>query len=342
MPHETASFHVLSSCRDPLAELQGVVANLFMILMPSTPARKKMRLTGISQPILPQATVWYLWREDFPGVFALELGEADLHEARIGTRPGPRGRFWVKYYPAMENDSFFDGLSLQEQAIRMSPLFDETGTPNLDSWEEIPEAAFVVGYIELEFQEDLGWVRVEGMARDVWKIRAQTPVDVPNGDKTIRLLEAGELDRNMSGWELLWAMLDSMVTTLGLFYATPPTGCFLWHRDIVGDCTEDNSCERHLVLHLPCPLPKTENASVPDDVFALLDQACEECARQGGNEDWLLVQPPSERLPWLNLLWWQTATDQDLGEAGLCCLLGQHDGNGSPNLGVSYTGRKEE
>ncbi len=341
MPHETSSFHALPSCRDPLAELQGVIANLFMILMPSSPARKKMRLAGISQPILPQATVWYLWRDDFPGVFALELGEADLHQACENSRPGPRGRFWVKYYPAMEQDPLFDGLSLQEQALRISPLFDETGTPNLDSWEDIPEAAFVVGYIEVEFQEDLGWVRVEGTARDFWKVRSPAPVDVRSADKTVRLLEAGELDRDMPGWPVLWAMLDSLVTALGLFYATPPTGCLLWHADTGGESAKDITSERHLVLHLPCPLPRKERASVPEDIFALLEPDLDECARQGGHEDWLLVQPPSERLPWINLLWWQTATDQDLNEAGLCCLLGQHDGNGSPNTADSGSERDE-
>lgn len=316
----------MSDCRDPVADLQGIIANLFMILMPSTAARRKMCLTGISQPILADASVWYLWREDFPGVFQLELGEADLHCVRPGTRPGPRGRFWVKYFPALENDPCFDNLSVQEQILRLGPLFDATGTPVLETWSQLPEAAFVVGYLDLDIQEECGLIRMECSARDVWRSFAQAPVDMDNGQETVRVLDAGDMDRNMPGWALTWPIFDTLVTTLGLFYASAPTGCILWHADDQMPEEEESVFFRHLVVHLPCARQKNSaHALVPDDVFGLLQPCFDECDEAWGEVDWILVQPPSERLPWLNALWWQTSTDQELGDAGLCCLLGQHD-----------------
>lgn len=327
-----SSARELPVCRDAVAELQGFLSNILMTLMPSSAARKKMRLTGISQPLLHDASVWYLWRDDFSGIFQLELGEADFSQSAPDTRPSARGRFWVKYFPALVDDPAFDALSVFEQGLRLSPLFDASGTPELDTWEHLPEAAFHVGYLELELQEDAHLLRLELSSQDFWRTHCTEAVDLETEKGTMRLLEAGEVDRNIPGWPLAWPVLDTLVTAVGLFYAAVPVGCAVWsYRENSTDaalpkpCTEAEPVHQRLLLYLPC-LQRTTEERQPAlwDVFDLLQPALDECETVGGTVDRLLIQPPDELWPSINPLWWLNSTDQDLSDAGLCCLIG-HD-----------------
>ena len=88
---------------------------------------------------------WYIWLQDTPGAFMLELRGGAEFSADGTACKGSLGV--IRYFPPVDQ---LDNLSNEEVALLQSDAFDHTGTPQ---WERLTEIAgtelFVVGTFEL-------------------------------------------------------------------------------------------------------------------------------------------------------------------------------------------------
>lgn len=320
---------VLPDSPDGGMDLHLLLNAMFTTLMPSASARGKMCLSGISQRLQSGSPGWFLWRDDEPGAFLLELMGAEYREDR------PHGFFALKYYPALENDPSFDGLSVYEQNLRLGDFFDAVGVPAFDKEPLIPAEAFVVGTIELEFNKRTGLFIMECSAQDFWRLRLLGPLTVEGqGGKTVTLVEAGGLDRNLPGWEKAWKIYDTLITATGLYFGNAPLGVtlagqpgLLYEQDgesLLSTRDPGNILHSSACFFVPEEVTEMMLQTSDYDPYSLLDDWLTVRGLDDGDLTWLLVQPPTELFPHVNPEWWVPRAGGDLSDIGLCCLLG-HD-----------------
>ena len=113
---------------------------------------------------------WYLWFEDKPGAYLLELVEAESRKTENGCDASSllSGYFRVKYYPDISDDEIFETFSFSEQAARMSRLFDKSGTPVFEAESEMNESLFVTGRLDVSRSPTGDFVELVLSAPDRW------------------------------------------------------------------------------------------------------------------------------------------------------------------------------
>lgn len=297
------------SAADPLGDHQNFLAVIFMALVSSEEARNRMRLKSISQR-LDGELGWYLWLEDQPGAYSLEVGEAVS-----GPAPGESSsRCWIKYYPALANDPAFRGLSSSEKTMRASPMFDATGTPSFETAASIFREAFFVGYLDLHLTKTSASLCL--LAQDLWQVVEKKAAD---GSKP----QAGEYlaVRSLPGWKLAWPVANVLILAWCMFFACRPLAAALTQGP--GEFWEHSGGESRAVFsserlrrEMFCFLPRPEGQGGLD-AFGGVEEWLE---TQSADQDlvWVLLQPPDESQPWANPDWWRVS--QALGDVGLCCL----------------------
>lgn len=334
MSHDNASTKhslgtVLPDSPDSGMDLHLLLNAVFTALVTSANARKKMRLYGISQRLQGEAPGWYLWRDDEPGAFLLELAAEEYRAGR------PHGVFSLKYYPALENDPTFDSLSVYEQSMRLGDFFDDSGAPFFDKELLIPAEFFVVAAMKLEFDKRTGLLSLECSAQDFWPVRLLSDLSATGPDgETVTLVKAGGLGRNFPGWEKAWKIYDTLITAIGLYFKKAPLSVALTGRPgalyeqdgeelrAVNDA--DNTLHTSVCFFVPAEIAEKMLAPSDYDPYSLLDDWLAARGMGDGELAWLLVQPPTELFPYVNPEWWVATAEGDLSDIGLCCLLG-HD-----------------
>ena len=129
---------------DPVTEIHAIFDNLFRMIIPSQSARGFFKIKGISEK-RAGAPGWYLWFEDRPGAYLLELVEAGRPQGDTAQNSGFSGHFQIKYFPEACDNDLLEKFSFSEQVIRSSDSFDDTGTPSFEASLEIGDALFLVG-----------------------------------------------------------------------------------------------------------------------------------------------------------------------------------------------------
>jgi hypothetical protein len=113
-------------------------------------AKHLVRLKGISEKWVGSPG-WFLWFDDLPGAFLVELTGAvnnNPSDQRRQVFSRLYSRFRIKHYPAGKaEDPSFISLSAEEKRVRLSDVFDSTGTPLADLQDKIDEHFFVAGNI---------------------------------------------------------------------------------------------------------------------------------------------------------------------------------------------------
>ncbi|MFZ4440213.1 MAG: hypothetical protein ACOYOS_17440 [Syntrophales bacterium] len=211
--------------QDPVEDLLKIFDVAFRIVVPG-PGRLIIGLKSISEK-QNGAPGWYLWFEDSPGAYLLELADAGTKAAKddgpVLHREAVLGLYRIKYYPDAKDASSLSLFSATEQAFRASDCFDGTGTPDFERGGDIPDPLFQIGMIEAGLSADgRGFVLRLG-ALDRWVTLIVEGLATTDEQGSTRYLRAaGEKDRDVPAWQLAWFLMDRLVLTLCLAYSSQP------------------------------------------------------------------------------------------------------------------------
>ncbi|MHB8909454.1 MAG: hypothetical protein ACYDAA_11315 [Syntrophales bacterium] len=201
--------------QDAVTDLLQAFDAMFRLVVPS-PGREVVGLKAISEK-QRGAPGWYLWFEDRPGAYLMELIEAETVAGAEGGFPdrhsAVRGTYSIKYYPAADDGTSLAALSDSERAVRAGECFDATGTPDYDRGCGIPATSFLIGTIEMILASDGDSLvlHLESLDRWITSVREQTGAGVTE-----------RRDRDLPAWDWSWFLLDRLILTLCLAYRTVP------------------------------------------------------------------------------------------------------------------------
>lgn len=182
------------SSEDRLVAGEGAINYFWTLCFANDDIRSRLGLKYISQ-MWDSTPYWYLWFNNFPGVFKLSLLECVAEPDWDW-----RALFRVKYYPRPE-EAAFQGLSVLEQICRMGESFqtkpaewqgeedgcachggihhhgvrfedlkEETGAPLASKSAEIPDDFFLAGQMELKHRNgqcsEVSW-----QSQDQWRVQ---------------------------------------------------------------------------------------------------------------------------------------------------------------------------
>ncbi len=153
-----------------------VIEGLFSLVFPDPHARQRLGLRAISRARLDTMT-WYFWTTLRLGAFeaALLPGCPEAH---------PDGALIALRYFPDPGEGVFARFAAVEQQARLSPLFDQTGTPTADGAQRLDPSLFHVGTLEimpqgphhigLSFSAQDRWLE-QVCRKDGWHIRRDVP-----------------------------------------------------------------------------------------------------------------------------------------------------------------------
>jgi hypothetical protein len=317
---------------DPTLNVQLLIDHVFRILMPSESGRHHFRIKGISERwIGPPA--WYLWFDDFPGSFLLEIREACLlpevpvQQGQASGNPAvSRGILGIKYYPDINDQQALRGFSRAERELRTSDCFDETGTPDFDHVRNIPDTFFDIGAMEVLVGEGRRFAVLSLHAPSVWQVYK---IDKRTTSTSHTVFQKA-LDREVPSWFWSWFLFDRLFAAFCFVYKVIPVYVDLLeqdgkifivdHENHLADQKDPNVTLRSLWggFLLPDEL-FSEHKESRNHLFFLRQQILN--ADHLGHTRHILecFEMPRETLPWINPGWWQlNAAHLTLQDAGVC------------------------
>lgn len=226
---------------DPATDVCSIFDAVFRLVMPSESARRLFAIKGISEKCSGDPG-WYLWFEDKPGAYLLELAEADYHETGgSGAPDGLQGVFQIKYYPDPSDDELFSTFSFAEQYVRMGHSFDKSGTPVFEAQSEMNDSLFTVGRLDIRLNGNGEALEFALSAPDRWVSRHTGGCKVKDGRGVeTEVLQPGEIDRNAPAWALSWWFFDRLVSAFCYAKKTAPIVASLFSKEgkgfEIGDC----------------------------------------------------------------------------------------------------------
>jgi hypothetical protein len=190
--------------------VRRVMEDMLIPLFHDPPACRKIGFTNISR-LIGYIPGWYLWSEERKGAFLLELLRLrPLNDRFVAAY------FLIRYYPSPDEAEFHD-FAPREQEARLSPFFDQTGTPKFESQEHIHESSFAIGNLNLEINRGLNLLKLKLFSQDRWR---EVRDDLPQGEGTGVL----EIHRNVPGWELSWILFDKLLLGFCYVHRSSPLG----------------------------------------------------------------------------------------------------------------------
>jgi hypothetical protein len=315
--------------QDPVEDLLKVFDAAFRLVVPG-PGRQIIGLKSISEK-QNGAPGWYLWFEDRPGAFLLEIADAGTRAAKDDRpalhREAVQGGYRIKYYPDIEDPSSLVLFSASEQAFRGSDCFDETGTPDFERGGEIPDTFFLIGAIEAGLSADTQGLVLRLGTSDRWVTWTVEGVSATDEEgEAHHLRAAGEKDRDVPAWDWAWFLMDRLVLTLCLAYASQPRQVALYdapgyafriHQSGVSLAVPDEAIrQRRLSVsfrlhdgHASCA---GSLSSLSDDPSLLLEAPPGECLVS-------LRKEPAVPHPWISSAWWHVRENRmDFGNVLPC------------------------
>ena len=210
---------------DPVLNVRHIVEGMFRMFFPNPSARQFFCLRGISEKI-DSSLGWYLWFDDKPGAYLLELIDAsaldywpfDSGDA-IFCENVSMGRFQIKYFPDPD-EKIFEHFSFYEQSVRLSDLFDDTGTPIIEADDTLHDSLFCVGNLDIVVENEGNFLEVCLYSPDSWLTISKEGLEINSGENPgVQSLLPSETDRSIPAWELSWFILDRLILKFlnGLF-----------------------------------------------------------------------------------------------------------------------------
>jgi len=203
---------------DPRDLAHLVIEGVFGLVFPDPHARLRMGLKAMSRS-RNESMAWYIWTTSRLGVFEVALlpGSPELH---------PDSALLALHYFPDPSESVFARFAPIEQQVRLSPLFDHTGTPEMNSAEQLDPSLFHVGSLVIVPQLG-GYIDLHLNAQDRWI-------------EQVRCDEHWQMRRNVPGLRLALAILDPLVCGLSYLGRRPPALVRTWHRPGLVWCIEAN------------------------------------------------------------------------------------------------------
>lgn len=170
--------------------------------------RTDIGLKGISQ-VWGGPPAWYIWLANAPGVYHLELLEAE--EEKQNGKDFCKAVFTVKCYP-YPGDACFQSFSFLEQKLIQSNFFDETHTPVFEFREKIPPDLFNVARLEVTMDHEAHMADFCIETLDILRSRyaAKTNQIFPIMDLS-RQFGMDEIDRDIPGLEIAYPLFDCLM-----------------------------------------------------------------------------------------------------------------------------------
>lgn len=181
---------------------------------------------------------WYFWFGEKKGAYKIALTNASLisprnddHSTSSASHPSIQGSLAIHYYPSEEED-IFDSYSCFEKLIRLSPLFDHTGTPFFQREPEIPVSHFVVGRIDVRTTPCQHFLELECVAPERWlDFRVDGLCLKAPDQKDHQVLAPGEKDRDVPGWALSWFLFNKITSGFCYHYRASPSEVLLFREE---------------------------------------------------------------------------------------------------------------
>jgi hypothetical protein len=212
---------------DIVTILHRTVENVMIRAFMDEAFRVSVGFDKISGP-LGELPSWLLWLKERTGAYELELRSWKLKK-RIGPSIGKEGDYWgrftLRYFPHPE-EPMFDAYSVYERIIRLSELFDDTGTPKYAERDTIDRSYFTVGNLECYVDTSEAALRMILEAPELWTCYREKGLAVWKNGTAVHVLQPGERDRNLPAWELCWFFFERLVTAFCYVNETPP--CQVW------------------------------------------------------------------------------------------------------------------
>ncbi len=281
LPFETATARML----DPCDLAHTVIDGLFGLLFPDPHVRQRLGLKAVSR--VPQETMtWYVWTNRRAGAISLSLLPDDP------AAPFDGALLSLRYFPD-PRESWFANFSPGERRIRLSPLFDHTGTPRTDVAEEIDPSLFHIGTLSIAAQ-DSNHLTLRLDAQDRW----------------LESFDDGgqwHVQRDVPGLALSLCLLDALACGLSYLARRPPAVVRAWRRrgtawrigaDGRAHSVADPTTTAWQIEHYGVPLPGRLSTAVLPPPNSLVEPPLFEHAGE--------IAP--RYAPWpINPLWWQAA-----------------------------------
>lgn len=300
--------------QDPIEDLLRIFDAAFRIVVPG-PGRRLLGLKSISEK-QNGAPGWYLWFDDRPGAYLLELIDAGSREVQndrpVLHRQPVIGLWRIKYYPGAEDPTALSLFSLTEQAYRQSDCFDATGTPDFARGDEIPDSFFQIGTIETGLSADSRGFVLRLNAPERWVTRLAGNLVATDEQGHLQCLRAsGEKDRDIPAWEWAWFLMDRLVSALCLAYVSRPRQValhdapghtFLIQSSGISQAVPDETI-RQLGLSISFRL-HDGHAAGKDSLLSLAEESSFLLEAPAGRCLISLFNEPATPHPWISTVWW--------------------------------------
>jgi len=313
---------------DPITDIYAVFDAVFRVVIPSESARKLFAIKGISEKISGNLG-WYLWFEDKPGAYLLELVEAEAQKSENGCSACNllSGRFQIKYYPDTSGE-LLETFSFSEQVARTSRLFDATGTPIFDADSEMNGSLFGVGRLDVLRSLNGEFVEFMLSAPERWTTYHLKGLKMKDqkGRKT-EVLGPGERDRDVPAWELSWWLLDRLISAFSYAKRTGPMAVALFEKagnvfEIEGTnvvAKESKGTIRELRLAAAFTVREQAEEKEPFDLDGYIASlGARESLKGAGLMD-VQAGPVAQDRQWINSRWWHLGQEEILREDTTPC-----------------------
>lgn len=212
--------------KDPAGVIESIFYRMFHPLFHSAGARRHLSFSQINFYSNAHGFPgWHLWFDGKPGAYQLELVEEEFIEHKTENaeiRLPVRGRFVVRYFPD-EEEHVFNTFSCYEQMLRISSLFDNTGTPTPQGREQLHPSYFTIGYVDVRTNQDRDILELECFAPQRWRdIRVDGLLLKNDEENEYEAVHPGDIDRNVPGWELCFFLFDKLFSGFCHVYKQPP------------------------------------------------------------------------------------------------------------------------
>jgi len=221
---------------DPVAVVESNLHSMFINTFSKEEVRKYFGYSHIS-PFYSEGGFpgWYLWFDEQPGAYGIFITEA-VHTASHSKENNSASivatRLRVEYYPSPEERTF-EHFSYIERTLRVSNLFDETGTPTLEGRQEFDEGVFLVGYLEFMIHPDIGVLHSVLASPNKWIDIRSEGLKLPDQDgNSFQAVDPGEIDREVPCWGLSRFLFDKLTVGYLFWQKCSPSRVNLYEKDM--------------------------------------------------------------------------------------------------------------
>ena len=305
---------------DPVLVGEEVFYRIFHNIFNNEAARKHYGFSQISTFTSNEGYPgWNLWFQDVSGAYQIEILQAEnnFEGDRLLSLSGGaivvKGSLAVRYFPNVD-DPVLNNYSCLESLLRLSPIFDSTGTPTLKGQEQLNGNSFVVGFLDFKIDIERRFLEFECIAPNRWKdIRVDGLLMENDKGEQCEVVSPLGLDRNLPGWEFAFVLFDKMISASCYVYSSFPIAAVVaekkWIRfDINADNSSFEIFDKEIdIYHLISVFNILENNISSIDKSQYHRSLLRELSEQGFSPDNICQGSETTIHDKINPDWWQAA-----------------------------------